>query len=104
MPSNHRLGSRFPLGTIIVGSMDALDPLGRDREISVLRAIQEEVEAGVKHAVLLLGEAGVGKSTLLDWSARCAQGSGFLSALARVPSVGGVPPLFPLPEILRQFD
>jgi DNA-binding CsgD family transcriptional regulator len=84
--------------------MDGLDPLGRNREVSALREIQEEVEAGIKHAVLLLGEAGVGKSTLLDWSARWAHSSGFVSAITRVPSVGGVPPLFPLPEILRELS
>src|SRR5690349_14322550 len=83
--------------------MDGLDPLVRTREVTVLRAIQEEVEAGIKHAVLFLGEAGVGKSTLLDWSYRSAQSSGFASAITRVPSIGGVSPLFPLPEILRDL-
>src|SRR5579864_2239376 len=83
--------------------MDELNLLGRRREVSALRAIQEEVKTGLKHAVLLLGEAGVGKSTLLDCSASWAQSSGFVSAITRVPSVGGVPPLFPLPEILRDL-
>ena len=50
--------------------------IGREREQAALRAILNEVIEGRGHPVLIGGEAGIGKSTLLAWLASEAERSG----------------------------
>ena len=48
--------------------------LGRDRERATLEALIAEAHAGRSAVLALVGEAGIGKSTLLDWAAGHAEG------------------------------
>jgi len=68
--------------------------VGRDREQAELAAALAGARAGHGRAVLLLGEAGMGKSVLADWLAGQAGGAGMQVARGAC-SAAGMPPLWP---------
>ncbi|MEV1076967.1 BREX system ATP-binding domain-containing protein [Streptomyces sp. NPDC050211] len=53
------------------------DLVGRRRETALLRHALDQASAGAGSAVVLRGEAGIGKTALLDWTAVQARGHGF---------------------------
>jgi len=83
-----------------MGELDA-EPIGRTKEIKLLRSATLDVIRGQKRAIVLSGSAGIGKSTLLQWSAHTAHSSGFLCVVTRAPAIGGLPPLFPVPQVIE---
>lgn len=87
-----RLGSGIPL-------------VARAAEMSRLRASLERAEVGVAGAVLVSGDAGVGKSRLLDELGRVAQSRGGMVLSGRCLDVGetGLPYL-PFVEILVHLN
>jgi hypothetical protein len=68
--------------------------VGRDREQAELAAALAGARAGQGRAVLLLGEAGMGKSVLADWLAGQAVEAGAQVARGAC-SAAGMPPLWP---------
>jgi hypothetical protein len=68
--------------------------VGRDREQAELAAALAGARTGHGRAVLLLGEAGMGKSVLADWLAGQAGAAGMQVARG-VCSAAGMPPLWP---------
>ncbi len=54
--------------------------LGREREREVLDRLLVEARAGLSGVLALVGEAGIGKSTLLDWAAARTEGMLLLRA------------------------
>ena len=68
--------------------------VGRDREQAELAAALAGARAGHGQAVLLLGEAGMGKSMLADWLVSRAEQAGVRVAMG-VCSAAGMPPLWP---------
>jgi len=68
--------------------------VGRDHEQAELSAALAAARAGHGRAVLLLGEAGMGKSVLADWLAWQAREAGMQVARGAC-SAAGMPPLWP---------
>ena len=68
--------------------------VGRDREQAELAAALAGARAGHGRAVLLLGEAGMGKSMLADWQAGQAGEAG-MQVASGACSAAGMPPLWP---------
>jgi AAA ATPase domain len=68
--------------------------VGREREQAELAAALAGARAGHGRAVLLLGEAGMGKSVLADWLAGRAGEAGMQVARGAC-SAAGMPPLWP---------
>src|SRR5215470_15676187 len=68
--------------------------VGRDREQAELAAALTSALAGHGRAVLLLGEAGMGKSILADWLVSQAKQAGMQVARGAC-SAAGMPPLWP---------
>jgi hypothetical protein len=68
--------------------------VGRDHEQAELAAALEDAIAGHGRAVLVLGEAGMGKSMLSDWLVSRAEQAGMRVARGAC-SAGGMPPLWP---------
>jgi hypothetical protein len=68
--------------------------VGRDREQAELAAALAGARAGHGQAVLLLGEAGMGKSTLAGWLVSQAEQAGVRVAWGAC-SAAGMPPLWP---------
>jgi predicted ATPase len=68
--------------------------VGRDREQAELAAALAGARAGHGRAVLLLGEAGMGKSVLADWLAGQA-GRAEMQVARGACSAAGMPPLWP---------
>lgn len=77
----HRRGYRFvapvtqrPEGGASAEGPDRAPLLGRDAELRLLDECYERVRAGERQVVLVMGEAGMGKSTLIDaWVRRLRQ-------------------------------
>src|SRR5262245_59040381 len=53
------------------------DPIGRDGELASLRALLDRVEAAASTVEVITGDAGVGKSALLEWTVAEARSRGF---------------------------
>jgi predicted ATPase len=68
--------------------------VGRDREQAELAAALTSTRAGYGRAVLLFGEAGMGKSMLADWLVSQAEQAGMQVARGAC-SAAGMPPLWP---------
>ncbi len=77
--------------------------VGRDREQAELATALAAARAGHGGAVLLLGEAGMGKSVLADWLAGQAGQAGVQVARG-VCSAAGMPPLWPWRRALAAID
>jgi len=90
------------LCSIPMGGLDA-EPIGRAEEIAFLRRATLDVVRGQKRALVLSGSAGIGKSTLLQWSARTAQDHGLICVVTRAPTIDGLPPLFPMHQVIEQL-
>lgn len=79
---------------------DDAPPIGRDAEAARLAHLVNDAAAGAKRAALLLGVPGIGKTTLLRFVRARAHERGFMTAFIRVPATAGLPPRFPLGELL----
>src|SRR5260370_1643658 len=64
------------LFTVTIGRVDDALFVGRDHQVGVLHDLLAEVKAGVGGVVLVVGEQGVGKSSLLRAGLRGAEGQG----------------------------
>ena len=60
----------------------------------------DDAAAGAKRAALLLGAPGIGKTTLLRHAYARTEERGCISVVVRVPATAGLPPRFPLGEVL----
>lgn len=75
--------------------------VGGERELAALEAHLDAAAAGRGRAVLVVGEAGIGKSTLLDALLSLARARGVACAVGRAWELGGAPPCWPWTEIVR---
>ncbi|MDD7938649.1 BTAD domain-containing putative transcriptional regulator [Actinomycetospora lutea] len=78
-------------------------PLGRDAELARCEAAAARVAAGAVELVLVAGEAGSGKTTLVDAVADARARAGWTVARGRCPEVDGAPPAWPWTEVLRDL-
>jgi hypothetical protein len=77
-------------------------PVGRDVELREADALLERVAAGRGCVAVVLGEAGVGKTSLLEAMARRAASRGFAVAIGRC-AASESPPFWPWPRVLRRL-
>ncbi len=79
---------------------DAAAPfVGREAELAALGAAAGEAFAGAVRFVLVAGEAGAGKSRLLEQCARRLDAEGWVTALGHCPEAEGAPPAWAWEEI-----
>lgn len=76
--------------------------VGRDEEITLLNRRLESVRKGAGHLVLLTGEAGVGKSRLVQVVRERATTTGFSVLLCRCASVYENSPLHPIADLVER--
>lgn len=76
--------------------------VGRDRELAQIDVLLDRVTDGHASIVVITGEAGVGKTALLDTLARRADGRGFAVAVGRC-AASESPPYWPWPRVLRSL-
>jgi len=82
--------------------LQALHPLvGRDREVQELHAALDSARAGQGGLWLIEGEAGIGKSRLVEEIGRTAAASGLPVLWGRCWEAGGAPAFWPWSQILR---
>ena len=77
--------------------------VGRDRELDLLRRAVSAASNGAGLTVLLLGEAGAGKSRLLEESAQMAAQAGLLQVWGRCWEAGEAPAFWPWTQVLRSI-
>lgn len=77
--------------------------VGRARELAELRAAWDDVAAGTGRLFLLSGEAGIGKTRLVETLAREASAKGARVVWGRAWEDGGAPALWPWIQILREL-
>ncbi|MGH8777367.1 MAG: ATP-binding protein, partial [Jiangellaceae bacterium] len=76
------------------------DLVGRDSELAQIDALLDRVADGHASVVVVTGEAGVGKTALLDAMTRRADNRGFAVALGRC-AASESPPYWPWPRVLH---
>ncbi|SUA49033.1 Probable regulatory protein embR [Nocardia otitidiscaviarum] len=96
--------ARLPVATPAPPSGD--DPeattfVGRDAELSALLAAADAATTGGVRVAFVTGEAGLGKSTLLEHLAARLVRHGWLVAAGRCPDVDSAPPAWAWVEVLR---
>ncbi|MEV0353091.1 BTAD domain-containing putative transcriptional regulator [Nonomuraea sp. NPDC050680] len=77
--------------------------VGREAELSALVTAAAEAAADGARIALVTGEAGLGKSTLLEHLGRRLEGDGWLVAVGRCPEVDSAPPAWAWTEVLRSI-
>jgi len=75
--------------------------VGRVKEETALREVLELADAGTPSCALLVGEAGIGKTRLVEELATEAAARGFAVAVGRCSSDEGAPPLWPWAGLLH---
>ncbi len=78
--------------------------VGREREQSVLRRALDEMLAGHGSLVLVSGEAGIGKTTLIEWLVRLAENADCLVLWGRAYDLSVTPPYGPWVELARRHE
>jgi DNA-binding winged helix-turn-helix (wHTH) protein len=76
--------------------------VGRQQELDRLRAELHQAAAGQRRVVVVSGEAGIGKTALMDAfaGAACADGPAISARGQCVPGVGGTEQYYPVMEVL----
>jgi class 3 adenylate cyclase/DNA-binding winged helix-turn-helix (wHTH) protein/tetratricopeptide (TPR) repeat protein len=77
--------------------------VGRQKELTVLAAALAQAGAGHGQVVAVVGEAGVGKSRLLDEFVQAAQTQGWLVLESAALAYGQATPYFPVLDLLRRY-
>jgi hypothetical protein len=78
-----------------------VDPVGRDAELAALRGALDDVVGGVGRLVLVAGDAGIGKSTLVDAFRPYAAAAGATWLWGAGWEDGGAPSYWPWVQVLR---
>lgn len=99
----HEPPSRGTRGSVPLG-WDERPIVGRTREREVLRQLLDDAIAGRPAAVRLVGEAGAGKSRLVEWAVAEATARGMAAAGGTCSADQGAPPLWPWRQILARLE
>ncbi len=78
--------------------------VGREREQVILRQALDEMLAGHGSLVLVSGEAGIGKTTLVDWLADQADEAGCLVLKGGCYDLTTTPPYGPWLEVIEHYS
>ncbi len=88
-----------------VSLRDDPSPLvGRQVEQAAFAAAMERAAASVGSVMIVEGEAGIGKTRLLEAFVDAARATGCRAAFARCVEVGGAPPFWPWMQLAKQLD
>lgn len=95
-----------PPPTPLSGSMETGErPLvGRQRERDAIAKLLTDAREGRPGALRIVGEAGAGKSRLVDWTITEAASRGMTAALGSCSADDGAPPLWPWRQLLTRLD
>ncbi|GAA4988046.1 BTAD domain-containing putative transcriptional regulator [Pseudonocardia tropica] len=78
-------------------------PVGRDGERALLHGLLTDAAAGVPTAAHVVGEAGIGKSRLVEDLVDTARSAGFAVGVGRCSQDDGAPPLWPWLAVLHDL-
>lgn len=90
---------------VLTKSLQADPFVGRSRELAIARGAAQAAREGRIQIVLISGEAGIGKSRLLDHISRDLQNTGYQVLPGRCPEAPGAPAFWPWIQVLgHHFD
>lgn len=100
------VAARMQTGVVDVARLAAqAPPVGRERELARLEAALDETAGGRGRSVVVTGEAGIGKSRLVQAAVARASERGLTVLACATSPYHRNTPLFPLPDLLGQlFD
>lgn len=78
--------------------------VGRQTEAQRFTDALEHAGTGTGSVLLIEGEAGIGKTRLLELFHQHARSAGATSAFARCVEIGGTPPFWPWAQLIRQLN
>lgn len=78
--------------------------VGRTREREAISQLLTDAGAGRPGSLRLLGEAGAGKSRLVEWAVAEATSRGMAAAVGTCSADEGAPPLWPWRQVLARLD
>ena len=84
-------------------SAHSLPFVGRERELAVLKAAYEGAHTGQGRLVLIAGEAGIGKTRLIEEATTRAHAGGARVIWGRCYADAGLPACWPWPQVLGQL-
>ncbi len=90
-----------PAALLPAGDPPGLSLVGREAELAHLRDALRRAAAGHGGAVVLVGEPGVGKTTLAEAAAYLASAAGAAIAWGRCPDAASAPAYWPWSQVLR---
>lgn len=90
-------------GSIPGMAIEASPFVGRENELQAVDLAIESTRSGRMRIVLLSGEAGIGKTRLLEEFGRRAEDAGFRVFVGHSPDEAGSPPYWPWTQILRGY-
>lgn len=108
--THHTRGYRFiasvverdsPASTLV--GLSGVPFVGRAHELQMFDRALASALTGRMQIVLLSGEAGIGKTRIVEEFARPAENAGFQFMLGRCPDEAGAPPYWPWTQILRAY-
>src|SRR6476646_4547918 len=102
-PAELPMRAGMPWDTRVVGRIFCPDFIGRVLELEALDAALERARTGGAPTVLVGGEAGIGKSRLVDEFSRRARGEALVLSGACAPFGSSPPPFTPVVEAIRAF-
>ncbi len=76
--------------------------IGRDAELATMRAVLDEAESGRGSLVIVSGEAGIGKTTLVRDAIRMAMAAGFQAFAGHCYDLEVTPPFGPWIELMQR--
>ena len=92
-----------PPKPLTAAKQDLAPVVGRKDERERFEALLAETATGTGSVVIVEGEAGAGKTKLLETFRQIARSRGVVTAFARCVEVGGTPPFWPWAQITREL-
>jgi DNA-binding winged helix-turn-helix (wHTH) protein len=100
-PVTRRDGKLEPIVPAEPAAVRGMPLVGRERAMTAMRAVLAEAVAGRGHAFIVSGEAGIGKTRIVDELTRDAAASGLPVSWAYCRELGATPPLWPFAQLVR---
>ena len=100
-PIERREGKLEPIIDEPHAAVSSMPLVGRDQALKTMRSVLAETSAGHGHALLVSGEAGIGKTRVVEELACEAEAAGLPVTWAHCREPGATPPLWPFAQLVR---
>ncbi|KGN41194.1 hypothetical protein N801_08920 [Knoellia aerolata DSM 18566] len=103
-PTPMRASTQPPVSRAASSELGEWPLVGRQRERDAIAQLLTAASQGRPGALRIVGEAGAGKSRLVDWAVAEAISRGMTAAVGTCSADDGAPPLWPWRQLLARLD